>query len=357
MRCTHLVLASILVESVWLSAAAAQKPKPQPKAPTGPPMINPAVARLEQTATSLDAPGVALAVNDSRGLLLVGCEDHTVRLWMKDGANALRIQDVAPHVLRGHAAPVTAVAAADSTVASASVDGKILLWAIPGDKVQHTLTAGAPVRALAVSPDGKTLAAGGDDGAIQLWEAASGKPVRKLTGATDWLLALAFSPDGKTLAAGGHDGQLRLWDVASGRKVADVLAQPPAAPKAPPPPVNIVSALAFSPDGKQVALGGSDTRIHFFSTDGKLVRTLTGHTAPITALVFHPAGAVLISASKDRTLRLWNPTNGQMLKSLEGHTAWVQGAALLEQGTRLASVGADRTVRLWALTPEEPKKK
>ena len=63
---------------------------------------------------------------------------------------------------------------------------------------------------------------------------------------------------------------------------------------------------------------------------------------------------MLVSASKDRTIRLWNPANGQPLKSLEGHTAWVQGVTFLANGARLATVGADQTVRLWDLT--EPKK-
>jgi WD40 repeat protein len=59
---------------------------------------------------------------------------------------------------------------------------------------------------------------------------------------------------------------------------------------------------------------------------------------------------VLVSSSRDRTVRLWNPANGQVIKVLEGHAAWVQGVTFLAQGTRLASVGADQTVRLWDLT-------
>jgi WD40 repeat protein len=80
----------------------------------------------------------------------------------------------------------------------------------------------------------------------------------------------------------------------------------------------------------------------------------------VCALAFHPGGTHLASASKDGSLRLWNPATGQALRTLEGHTAWAQGVAFLEQGTRLASCGADRTARLWYLTnppPPKPKKK
>jgi WD40 repeat protein len=80
-----------------------------------------------------------------------------------------------------------------------------------------------------------------------------------------------------------------------------------------------------------------------------------GHTSSITSLAFHPNNTLLVSASKDRTLRLWNPANGQLYKALDGHTAWVQGVTFLAQGTRLASIGADASVRLWDLS--DPAKK
>jgi WD40 repeat protein len=85
------------------------------------------------------------------------------------------------------------------------------------------------------------------------------------------------------------------------------------------------------------------------------VRSLPDHASAVTSLAFHPGGARLVSGSKDRTVRLWNPANGQMVKTLDGHTAWVQGMTFLAQGTRLASVSLDRTVRLWDLA--EPAKK
>ena len=65
-----------------------------------------------------------------------------------------------------------------------------------------------------------------------------------------------------------------------------------ARPPMPPDATNVVAALAFSPDGKQLAAGGSDSQVHIFTAaDGKLVRSMPGHTSAVTGLVFHPRGA------------------------------------------------------------------
>jgi WD40 repeat protein len=167
---------------------------------------------------------------------------------------------------------------------------------------------------------------------------------------------VAISPDGKFVAAGGHDGKLWLWD-ASGKKVFDVLAQSPPKGKEEVPP-NVVHSLAFSPDGKEIALGGSDAKGGIFqASGGKLLRNYLGNAGTITGQVFHPGGQILFTTSKDRSVRAFNPAAGNALKALEGHTAWAEGCVLLHQGTKLISVGADRTARLWDLGAPPPMKK
>jgi WD40 repeat protein len=331
---------------ILLSLLVAQ----QPAQPPAYPPINPAQARLDQTLHGLGGPGFAIAAHEEAGLLAAGCEQGTIPYWHKDVTMGVRAGANTVHVLNGHRGPVLALVWRGALLASAGADQKVILWNFADGKPAHTFTPAALVRALAVSPDGKVLASAGDEAAIQVWDAAAAKATTKLTAHADWVLALAFSGDGKLLASGGYDGTVRLWDMPAGKKLLDITVKTPPQPNAPPPPTNIVQALAFSPDGKLLAVGGSDAQIHLFSLpDGKLVRSIPGHTSSVTGLQFHPGGAVLVSSSKDRTLKLWNPGNGQLLKSLEGHPAWVQGVTFLAQGTRLASVGADGTVRLWDL--------
>ena len=350
----HRLTWSILIVALLALSAAGQQPVPKP--PTYP-AINPALARPDGSAGGLDGPGFGVAWNEDLGLLVASCENQAICYWRKDVALGVRTSDTSASVVTGgHQGPVTALVAVGEAFASGGYDGKVVIWSLPAEKILYTLTVGGHVRALAAAPDGKTLASVGDDGVVQIWDVAAGKAGSKLTGAGDWLLSVAFSPDGKTIAAGAINGNWHLWDVATGKKTLTVPAVTPPVPNQPPPTPAAVAALAFSPDGKTLAAGGTDGQIYLFNVaDGKFIRVLTGHTSGVTGVAFHPTGTLLVSSSKDRTVRLWTPATGALIKALEGHSAWVESVTFIAHGTRLATASADQTVRLWDLT--DPMKK
>jgi WD40 repeat protein len=330
--------------------ALAQQPMPAPYPP-----INPAAARADGVGGGLDSAGLAIVYLDGQGLLVAACDDGTVTYWSADVALGVRSAESAPPPFEAHTGPVTSVVALGATFATGGADGKVHVWDLRTGKATQTLAVGGPVRAMAAAPDGKALAvAAGEEPAIHLW-GADGKAGLKLIGPKDWLLAVAFSPDGQQVAAGGFDGRWYLWETATGKKLIDAEAHAPPPPNTPARDANPVTALAFAPDGKALAVGGADGQVLLFQTDGKFVRPMVGgHGSAVSGLAFHPTGALLASSGKDRVVRLWSPANGQALKALEGHTAWAMGLTFLARGTRLASVGADQSVRLWDLT--EPKK-
>lgn len=345
----------VVVLACALTGLALAQPKP-PDLPT----INPTNAKLARTIEGLTSPATGLAFVEAGGLVVGSCEDGALRLWSRDQGKDLLV-DARIQTLAAHKGTVTGLTAAGAVAVSAGMDGKLLVWNLPSDKPAHNLSAGAAVRAVGLSADGKVLASGGDDNAVQVWDVPGGKALRKLTGPTDWVMAVAVSPDGKLVAGGGHDGRLWLWEQG-GKKVYDVLSQPAPAAKAPPPATNVVTALTFSPDGKTIALGGSDGKVYLFEASGagKLLRTIQGHTGTVTSLTYHPGGIFLFSGSKDRTVRIWNAQTTGPVKSLEGHTAWVEGVTLADKGTLAVSISADRTVRVWdlgAVVPKDKKKK
>ena len=334
------------------SATGAQPPA---KAPALPP-INPAQARLAATISGLDGPGFAIAYGDAAGVLAAACERGTIQIWHKDVLLGIRAGSGTPHLLRGHQGPVLALAWNGGPIlASTGSDRKVLLWSIKDAAITQISASAVLLRALAMSPDGNLLAGGGEASAITLWDVPGAEAKGKLAEHQDWVNALAFSPDSKLLASADNQGKVLLWDVPAQKKIRDLTPTTVPPPKVPPDPVP-VDALAFSPDGKTLAVGSNNGLIQLVNVaDGKLQKALPGHTSSVTGLAFHPSGILLVSSSKDRTLRLWNPATGQALKTLDGHEAWVEGVVFTTQGTRLASVSADQTVRLWDLT--EPMKK
>jgi WD40 repeat protein/serine/threonine protein kinase len=154
----------------------------------------------------------------------------------------------------------------------------------------------------ALSPDGKTLAWGGEDRAVRLWDLTTGEGRGVLTGHTSKVAAVAFSPDGKMLASGSNDSTARLWDVAAGRELAVLRGHK----------LGSVRSVTFSPDGRLLATGGSDQTVRVWEiATGRLQATLTGHTKWVESVVFSPDGKTLVSWGLTEGTRLWDVATGQ----------------------------------------------
>ena len=224
------------------------------------------------------------------------------------------------------------------TLASGGPDGTVRLWDVDRVALRHTLKGHTgSVRSVAFSPDGRTLASGDDDGTVRLWDVAAGALRHTLEGHTGSVRSVAFSPDGRTLASGSLDGTVRLWETA-----ADTLRHTLAGH------TDGVHGVAFSPDGHILASGGSDGTVRLWHpASGTLRHILEGHTDLVTSVAYSPDGQTLASGSSDHTVRLWNADTGTLEHTLKGHTDGVHSAAFSPDGQTLASAGSDGTVHLW----------
>jgi WD40 repeat protein/serine/threonine protein kinase len=194
--------------------------------------------------------------------------------------------------------------------------------------------------ALAFSPDGSRLAAGWPDGAVRIWNAATGQPAGdagKFPAAVSWL---AFTADGARLMVGTADRGVSVWDAgkAGANPLKLTLAGAPAA---------IVSA-AYSPDRKRIVGGQVSGEIAVWDAgSGQCLAVLKGHSAAVGALAFSPDGSRIISGAADKTLRVWDAATYDPLLVMGDRDETIASVSFSPDGTRLYSVSTEGTVRIW----------
>jgi hypothetical protein len=197
-----------------------------------------------------------------------------------------------------------------------------------------------PVTALAFSPDGRTIAAGGYH-EVTLWSAADGKLAGRIPRVAQRTFALAFSPDGKRLAvAGGAPGvmgEVRVCDVDA-RSPGRVLERT----------ADVVLAVRFSPDGARLAAGGTDNAVRVFdAASGKRELLIEQHADWVTDLAFSPDGASVATASRDKSARVFDAKTGATRSAFLGHEETVLAVAWGGEGRAVHTAGRDRKIRAW----------
>jgi WD40 repeat protein len=205
-----------------------------------------------------------------------------------------------------------------------------LLYALHG----HTNT----VRAVALAPNGRLAASGSGDATVRLWDAYTGKELRKLLGHTGLIETVAFAPDGGQLLSGGQDKILRVWDLNNGRELYRLTGHQ-----------GVIRSAAFSPDGKWVVSGGADKGMHLWDAKARKWRySYEGHTNTIYSVAVGPDSWHMFSGSHDQTVRYWVMDKGQELWR-GAHNGIVYGVAISPDGRWGLSGSADHTMRLWNL--------
>ena len=214
--------------------------------------------------------------------------------------------------------------------------GGITLWDIASNRLLATPEANDGGGSVAFSPDGKLLAYGTAHNGLKLWDVGGSRGICRLPGnQTIYNRGLAFSPDGRTLAAYQETGEIALWNVENQaliRKLAGWGAD----------------ALTFLPDGQTLVSGSTDSTIRLWSVaTGEQLHRFTNHTSQIASVLLSPDGKTLVSAGYDNTVRVWDLEGKRELKVLTNHTAWVSSLAFSPDGKTLASGSADYTIKLW----------
>jgi WD40 repeat protein/DNA-binding SARP family transcriptional activator len=203
------------------------------------------------------------------------------------------------------------------------------------------------ISALRFSPDGRTLAVGGEADAAALLDAGSGELVRRLSDAhAGGVASIRFSPDGRKLVTSGiEDGRAIVWEEVSGRRIR-VLDEPGGS----------LVFVDWSPDGSMLATGGSrigfpdlgDGRVVLWSTaDWSKLATLEADSALAPSIDFSPDGATIAAGGNDGIARLWDTETARPVGRPLVHPGWVDSLEFDPTGEILVTSSQDGNVRLW----------
>ena len=199
---------------------------------------------------------------------------------------------------------------------------------------------------VAVSPDGKIIVTGGCQqiekrrclaGVAQVWNAQSGEQVGQLNGPTDMVSAVAFAPDGKSVAVGSWDGSARVFSPG-GDELLNLSGHAG------------VTGIVYSTDGKDLITAGDEGEVRRWSAEtGDMRTTLAGHEGGAIALALAPDGRRLFTGGADHSVRSWDLNSGRVTWTAEGDTQWVRAVAVSLDGAQALSGGREKVIKLWSL--------
>ncbi|MDZ4857832.1 MAG: WD40 repeat domain-containing protein [Candidatus Hydrogenedentes bacterium] len=325
---------------------------------------NSKVLSIQGTDPALSYDGQTLAVADGTDIVLVDVPAGTTRKYRLHTGfiRSVQFSQNGSHLL------------------TSSDDSFAKITEIDTGKTVLTLDHGQSVAAARYSSTNEFILTMSRDGALKVWNTASGNLTNTLQGHADYLLTADFSPDGNRIVSAAFDQSVKVWEskASPGQRVLASYEWP-------------IKKLSTSPDGQLAAIvlanrtmeirrvkdgaivaefasyafnGGIDAS---FSPDGKrvvavldeftpmvwdietqqIVSKFTGHDGGVRCVSFSPDGAHVLSGSWDNTARLWDAQTGLQIRSFTGHTDTIQDVAFNTAGNLIATASEDGTVKLW----------
>ena len=195
----------------------------------------------------------------------------------------------------------------------------------------HAAADGRPavVTGVAITPDGRTIAAATDDHCVLIWDVAAAAWKARLEGHADWVHSVGLAPDGKSLVSGAGDRAICLWDIDEQSRIFKTLACDKA-----------VAGVAFHPNNQQVAVVGFSNRLQIINTSaGQTSQQLNCPCADVRTVTFSLDGTRLAVAGRNGRIRLWNVDNGSRERDIETDGRRIRALAFSPDGRLLAAAG------------------
>lgn len=280
-------------------------------------------------------PVRALAISPDGASAISGSFDSSAIRWSL-------ARNAAEQVLRFHADAVNAVAFLNNDrVVTAGADGRIALWSAGKQQPDAVFEGhGAPIAALAVSPDSSMLATASWDRTVRLWMVAGGA-AGVLEGHTQNVNGVSFTPDGRAVVSAGYDLTVRIWPLGGGGSPTIVTL---------PSPLNAVSV---APDG-EIAAAGADGKIYFLTSAGVRVGEIQAGSTPVISMAMSKDGALIAAAGIRGSVTLVDRKERKITRTLVGPGLLVWSVAFFPDNRTLLTGGADHMIRRWDAVTGDP---
>ncbi|MCI0331620.1 MAG: protein kinase [Planctomycetes bacterium] len=301
------------------------------------------LAEVKSTGKPFNAVGFS---PDASMAVLTSAEDKRVSLWDLSAAVVATNQQQSLRPLldfnRMGSEVWSAMFAPDGRRVLTIGGNDAQLWDIDARKPVVRFSPHGAVASAAVSPDGMLVATGSWDHSAKIWDAATGRALRKLDRAhTGYINSVEFSPDGSKLLTASDDGAARLWDVATGKPAGDAFEGHKAR----------LLGATFSPDATRIlTVSGDKTGRIWDRASGKSQVELKGHQWAVLCGQFSADGERVITGSQDKSAIIWDAKTGEPKIKLEGHTAAITSVVISPDGTRALTGSQDNTAKLWDAT-------
>ena len=272
--------------------------------------------------------------------IVAGSPDGRWLAVLRDGGGVLvvdlRAPEAPPRILGAGGAKISGVSfVSTDDLLTFGQDGVLRRWNI-GTGQGEVVVRRAGVRRMKIVRGGGAVVLMCRDGAMERLNLATGTLERIADVPMAEARSLAASPDGRRVAFGSEDGRVHLLGAGEERQVL-------------PGHTGAVMFLEFSPDGQRLASASADQTVRVWDLGTGAARVLGGHSADVERVAFSPDGKRLVSASRDRTVRLWDLATGDG-RVLEGHAAHLLTAAFAPDGRWVVSASFDGTARVWDAT-------
>jgi WD40 repeat protein/serine/threonine protein kinase len=357
----------------------------------------------------------SVCLSGDGSLALSGSSDKTLKLWEVSTGRLLR-------TFNGHTHSVRSVCLnADARLAlSGSEDDTLKLWEVSTGRLLRTFEGHASVvTSVSLNRDGTIALSGSWDNTFKLWDVTEGRLLRTFEGHTEWVRSVCLSPDGRFALSGSDDSTLKLWQIgpiavcaaplvvsrvlatetilelcqtyeremalaqaaagqgdwaAAAAHLRTARAQPGYSRRS-----EAVKAWAslyvhlprkafmggwesaalaghtdevysgcLSSDGSIVLSGSRDSTLKLWDlASGRLLRTFEEHAEPVYSVCLSQDARLALSGSRDKSLKLWDVVAGRCLRTFKGHTGYVSSVCLSGDGRLALSGSGDATLKLW----------